>query len=107
MMNLVLCTSGVDAASELADSLVSDRLAACVNIIPGIQSVYRWKGEVCRDAEALLVCKVSAACTRELVDAIRERHPYDTPEILVVPVDAQQSDARYLEWVLHACGRPT
>jgi periplasmic divalent cation tolerance protein len=95
---LVLTTVGADFdARALAHALVEARLAACVNIVPAIHSVYRWEGEVADDAEQLLLIKTS----EERVDALREelfkRHPYDVPEFVVVQID-QTSDA-YGAWL--------
>jgi periplasmic divalent cation tolerance protein len=96
---LVLTTVGpaFDAAA-LARELVEQRLAACVNIIPRIESVYRWQGRVETDAEQLLLIKT----TRERLDALREallaRHPYDVPEFVVIEPEAM-SDA-YRAWLV-------
>ena len=85
---VVLTTVGAafDAAA-LARELVEQRLAACVNIIPRIQSIYQWQGRVETDAEQLLLIKT----TRERLDALRERlmarHPYDVPEFVVIQPD--------------------
>lgn len=89
MAVLVLTTVGADFdARALARDLVEARVAACVNILPAVQSVYRWEGRVTEDAEQLLVIKT----TDERVDALREelfrRHPYTVPEFVVVPVAA-------------------
>lgn len=86
-----------DDAVVLARALVEERLAACVNVLEPMTSVYRWQGEVRQDRERQLIVKTRA----DLVDALRDRlpslHPYDVPEFLVLPV-ADGSD-RYLEWV--------
>ncbi|HYI12870.1 MAG TPA: divalent-cation tolerance protein CutA [Thermoanaerobaculia bacterium] len=100
---LVLTTVGPDFdAKALAHALVEARVAACVNIVSGVHSVYRWEGAVVDDAEQLLVIKT----TDERVDALREalfaRHPYQVPEFVVVPV-AGTSEA-YGGWVVEAVG---
>jgi periplasmic divalent cation tolerance protein len=96
---VVLTTVGADFdARALAHALVDAQLAACVNIVPGVHSVYRWDGRVTGDDEQLLVMKT----TDERVDALREelfrRHPYDVPEFVVLPVEST-SDA-YGAWLL-------
>lgn len=96
---LVLTTVGADfEAKALAHALVEARLAACVNIIERMQSVYRWEGRVTDDAEQLLLIKT----TDERVDALREQlfrlHPYDVPEFVVLPIEST-SDA-YGAWLL-------
>lgn len=86
-----------DTAERIASALVDERLAACVNIVPGLASVYRWQGEVQRDDELLLVIKTP----RERFDALRERlpmlHPYELPELLAV--EAVDGLPAYLDWV--------
>ena len=95
---VVLTTvSTADAAHRLAQTLVEERLAACVNILAEMRSVYRWKGRVEQEVEQQLVIKTSAA----RLDALRARlvdlHPYELPEVLVLPVVA--GSERYLQWV--------
>lgn len=94
---LVTAPSGEPAAA-LARGLVEERLAACVNRLPGIRSVYRWQGEVCDDGEELLLIKTAADRVDALVARVREIHPYEVPEVLVLPVEA--GSAPYLAWVL-------
>ncbi len=84
-------------AEDLAKRLVSSRLAACVNILPGLTSVYEWKGEVERDSELLLLAKTTEARYPALEDALRQAHPYELPEIVCVPIVAGLSG--YLEWI--------
>jgi periplasmic divalent cation tolerance protein len=100
-VRIVLSTTPPERAGSLARSLVQERLAACVNVIPAIQSVYRWEGRVQDDQEALLVIKSVSGRVEELVSRLTELHPYDVPEALVLPVDG--GSARYLEWVSEAC----
>lgn len=84
-------------ANELADRLVNERLAACVQILPQMTSVYFWKGEVRRDEEHLLLIKTTAESYKELEKFIRANHTYDTPEIAAVNVE--KVDPTYLEWL--------
>ena len=87
--------SDADAAAKLAAALVESRVAACVNIVPGIRSIYRWQGAVEDDAECLLVIKTVAERVGDLRDSISRLHPYDVPELLVLAVEsgAQSSNA--------------
>ena len=84
-------------ADTLARGLVEARLAACVNVVPGVVSHYRWKGKVRRDAERLLVVKTSAAKTKALKAWIAANHSYDNPEVLEVSVDG--GSKKYLAWL--------
>jgi len=85
------------SAQSLADTLVGERLAACVNRLPGIRSTYRWQGKVVTDDEQLLLIKTTAACFESLKARLLQLHPYDLPELIAVPI-AQGHDA-YLDWV--------
>lgn len=98
-MRVVLCNTTPDDAPRLARALVEQQLAACVNIIPTITSVYRWKGEVTEDTEATLLIKVAAERVEILRDAIVELHPYEVPEVVVLAVEADLSHLPYVEWV--------
>jgi periplasmic divalent cation tolerance protein len=95
---VVLLTAGSqEEASRLAEMLVGAHLAACVQILPQMESVYRWKGEVHRAPEFLLLAKTTAACFDELEREVRALHTYDTPEIVAVPVSHVSSP--YLDWL--------
>ena len=95
---VALSTVGsAEDAERIARALVERRLAACVNVVPGVASVYRWKGEICRDQEWLLVVKTRG----EKLDALREAlvalHPYELPELVALPIEA--GHAPYLAWL--------
>lgn len=94
---LVLITCPPEAASALAGALVEARLAACVNLLPGIESVYRWQGAVERSAETLLIAKTTPAAYSALEARVRELHPYELPEI--VAVDIAAGLPAYLHWL--------
>ena len=95
---LALCTCPDEpTAQRLAHGLVDQRLAACVNILPGIESVYRWDGTVKSDAEILLLIKTTAERWDALEALIREQHPYELPEIVGIPVT--RGLAPYLDWI--------
>ncbi|MFC7134013.1 MULTISPECIES: divalent-cation tolerance protein CutA [Salinibaculum] len=85
-MPTVYITAPEDAAAALAESLVEDRLAACVNRVP-CRSVYRWEGEVVDDEEVILLAKTTAEQTETLVESVVENHPYDVPCIEVFEED--------------------
>lgn len=84
-------------AEALAKGLVEARLAACVNIAPGVVSHYRWQGRLCRDAEVLLVIKTTKSRLKAAERWIRARHPYTVPEFLVLSVEG--GSALYLNWL--------
>lgn len=86
-----------EEAGRIAEMLVSARLAACVQILPEIQSIYRWQGEVGRESEVLLIAKTTRARFDELDRATRQIHSYETPEIVAVPVTAISNS--YLKWL--------
>ena len=95
---VVMITAGSRAEAEsLAEMLVTRRLAACVQILPEVLSVYRWQGKVERGSEHLLFVKTTQARFAELEREVKAAHSYDTPEVIAVPVIA--ASERYLEWL--------
>lgn len=94
---VVYVTAPVSEGGGLARALVERRLAACVNIVPSVRSIYCWKEEVCDDEEALLVIKTRAARLEALRAAVVELHSYDVPEVIALPLVG--GHAPYLSWV--------
>lgn len=86
-----------DEARNMARALVDNHLAACVNILPRIESYFTWEGKAEFDEEALLIIKTTAARFEELKEFVEENHPYELPEIIAIPVIAGLSE--YVEWV--------
>lgn len=84
-------------AERIAHALVESRLAACVNLLPGVQSIYRWEGKVESSMEVLLVIKTSAAHVEDIEQVIAGLHSYSVPEILVLEVHG--GSERYLAWL--------
>ncbi len=101
---VVLCTApaaGADGklgAVDLARQLVEERLCACVNVVPGVRSFFRWQGEVDQAEELLLVGKTTASVARRLRDRIAELHPYQVPEVLELAV--ADGLPAYLQWLV-------
>jgi periplasmic divalent cation tolerance protein len=93
-----LVTAPVERAREIATGVVEARLAACVNIVPGVESIYRWEGEVAEDREALLVIKTLRSAVEPLTAAIRAVHPYENFELVALGIDAGNAD--YLRWIV-------
>lgn len=94
---VLLSTCPPETAPQLARFLVEHRLVACVNIVPQVSSVYRWKGKVQSDSESLLVIKAAAGEVGRIIDELQRVHPYETPEIVAMPVTG--GSTRYLEWI--------
>ncbi|KAF8060291.1 PHB6 [Scenedesmus sp. PABB004] len=95
-------TPSAEVADSLATALVGVRLAACVNLVPGVTSVYTWKGKLERDSEVLMIIKTTAALLPELTATVVQLHPYDEPEVLALP--AVGGSATYLAWVAASTG---
>jgi periplasmic divalent cation tolerance protein len=95
-----MTAANVEEATRLAEMLVGAHLAACVQILPEIESVYRWQGKIERNAEVLLLAKTTRAKFDDLEREVRALHSYDTPEIVAVPIVA--GSAPYLEWLSQA-----
>ena len=99
---VVLVTSPSDQASAIAHHLVEKRLAACVNIIPEIRSVYRWEGNIENETECLLLIKTTRIMYEAVSAGVREVHPYSVPEIIATPlIDGYDG---YLRWVMDNVG---
>ncbi len=100
---IVLTTLPAGAANEaFGSTLVEERLAACVNLLPEMESVYRWEGQVERGTERQLIIKTTRHTVAALWDRIRELHPYETPEFVVLSI-ADGSEA-YLRWITESTG---
>ncbi len=87
-----------EVAQRIARTLVEERLAACVNLVPGVRSIYRWQGAVEEDAEVLLLAKTGRTRCAALAARVQALHPYELPEIVVLPVDG--GSQRYLDWIV-------
>jgi periplasmic divalent cation tolerance protein len=96
-IRIVFITIPRDEANKLARDLVEQRLAACVNIVPKIESYFWWDDAVQHDEEALLICKTTEEKFRALMEYTRETHPYDLPEIISFPLSDGLPE--YLAWV--------
>lgn len=93
---LVTCPNQ-KVGQQLGHALVQERLAACVNVIPEITSIYRWEGKICRDAEVLLVIKTRRMRLSALIRRVKALHPYSVPEVIALPLVG--GSASYLSWV--------
>ncbi|AAF11840.1 MULTISPECIES: divalent-cation tolerance protein CutA [Deinococcus] len=102
MSLVVLVTLPPERAQELARTLVTERLAGCVNILPGIQSIYRWDGEVAEDPESLLLIKTVGEQYPALEARIKSLHPYEVPEIVALPFD--RASPEFQSWLRDSVG---
>lgn len=94
---VLLTAPNADQAAELAHALVEARVAACVNIVPGLRSIYRWEGAVEDQAEVLMVVKTAADRFEALQQKVLALHPYEVPEVL--RLDVAEGHLPYLDWV--------
>ena len=92
----------ITVARKLARLVLEERLAACVNIVRGVESHYWWEGKVCRDAEVLLVMKTAKARLKALEEQVLAAHPYDTPEFVTWPI--ARGSKKYLDWLTENTG---
>jgi len=100
-MYLVICNAPPQDSRALARRLVTERAAACINIVEGVTSFYTWEGKFVEDEEDTLLIKVSDDALEALIERLDELHPYDVPEIVAVE-PAQVSEA-YADWVAKTC----
>jgi periplasmic divalent cation tolerance protein len=94
---VLITTPNADEAARLAEMLVEHRLAACVQILPEIESVYRWQGKIERQQEVLVIAKTTKSNFEELEREVRAIHSYETPEIVALPLTT--GSLPYLEWL--------
>ncbi len=95
---IVLCTlPSAEEARQIGTSLVEMQVAACVNLVPQVESIYRWKGEIKSETEVMAIIKTTVNNYREVEARIQALHPYDTPEVIAVPIDRGAS--AYLGWI--------
>lgn len=92
-----MMASSREEAEKIAETLVSRKLAACVNLLPGIRSIYWWKGNICREDEIMMVAKTRKQDFDSLEKAVRELHSYEVPEIILLSIDA--GAAPFLDWI--------
>ena len=100
-LSIVLCnTSNIENSKSIANKLVEQKLAACVNIIPKIHSVYDWNGKIESEEESTMLIKTTSELLEKVEEMILKFHSYDTPEILAFKIDKSNKD--YLQWLVGA-----
>jgi periplasmic divalent cation tolerance protein len=102
---IILVTAPASESEKLARVLVEERLAACVNIIDSVRSIYMWQGDLCNETEQLLVIKSVRVVWEKLCARIEQLHPYEVPEIIALPIQAGHRP--YLDWLNAAISQPT
>jgi len=98
---VLITASSEEEALKIAESLVNEKKAACVNIVPGVDSVFRWEGKLDSARESLLLVKTKASLFPEIVELVKRMHSYEVPEIIALPIIAGSED--YLKWLDIAC----
>lgn len=93
----LITTDSKDVAQNIANGLVNEKLAACVNIIPGINSVYRWKENIENSSEILLIIKTKTVLIKDIIKFVKDRHNYTVPEIIFLPIIDGYEE--YLDWI--------
>jgi periplasmic divalent cation tolerance protein len=102
MYIVVLVTApSVSQAKKIADFLLKQKLAACVNIIPKLESLFWWQGKVDKAKEVLLIIKSKKQLMTKLIKAVKSKHPYDVPEVIALPIISGNKD--YLDWIDEYC----
>lgn len=104
LLLLYITCPSAEVAESLATTLLEERLVACANIVPGVVSLYAWKGEIARDAEWLLLLKTSEAAADAVAERVRALHPYENPCLLSLPVGSGLAD--YLDWLRDSVAPP-
>ena len=92
-----MCIRDRESAEHIAHAIVNQQLAACVNIIANITSIYKWKGKTEHQDEFLMIFKTSRNCLPQLMEKIKELHPYELPEIIAFPIE--HAHPPYLDWI--------
>ena len=95
---ILVTTPSQDVAQQLAQDLVRERLAACVNVVSGVRSIYAWEGKIERAEEVLLIIKTQSSRYAALEEYVRAHHPYETPEIVEIP--AGRVTPQYWQWIV-------
>ena len=99
-------TSGKDEARKIGQAIVEEKLAACANIIDGMESIYHWKGEIETGNECILIFKTSYSNVSRLTQRVKELHSYDVPCIISLNLAEQEGNEEYLDWIMLSTRRP-
>lgn len=97
-----ITTKDRDEAKKIGSELVNQKLAACVNIIDGMESIYRWNNEIITDTESILIAKTTYSNVNRLSEKVKELHSYDVPCVISIKVPEQEGNEEYLEWIINS-----
>lgn len=108
---IYITTGSLEEARKIGKALVEEKLAACANIISGMESVYHWKGKIEKDKETILICKTTYSNVRKLTQRVKELHSYEVPCVVSLNVSEQEGNEQYLDWIIgsvinHTSGDP-
>jgi periplasmic divalent cation tolerance protein len=98
---VLITTGGEEEARKIAELLVTEKKAACVNIVPRVDSLFRWKGKIESARESLLLVKTRASLLSEIISLVKQVHSYEVPEIIALPIIGGSEE--YLKWLYSAC----
>lgn len=101
-----ITTKNREEALSIGKKIVEEQLAACANVIDGMESVYKWKGEVVSDKEAILILKTTYGNVSKLTKRVKELHSYDVPCIISINLAEQEGNAAYLDWLRSEVHQP-
>lgn len=101
-----ITTENQKEAREIGAALVQEKLAACVNIIDGMESLYRWKGKVESDSECILIAKTTLSNIAPLTERVKELHSYEVPCIITFTISEQEGNSEYLDWLVDSVRPP-
>jgi len=103
---IYITTKDKEEAKKIGSALVKEKLAACANIIDGMESVYRWKGKVETDTECILIAKTNNQNVRKLTERVKELHSYDVPCVISLTITEQEGNEEYLDWLTNSVLSP-
>lgn len=95
-----ITTSNKQEAKSIGRTLVEEKLAACVNIVDGMESIYRWEGEIVEDKETILIAKTPYHNVKELTDRVKQLHSYDCPCVISLQLTEQEGNEEYQHWLI-------
>ena len=97
---IYITTGSTEEARKIGKILVEEKLAACANIVNGMESIYHWKGKIESDSETILICKTTYSNVRNLTERVKKLHSYDVPCVISLNVSEQEGNEDYLDWII-------